>query len=120
MQRESSFGDSRYKVRAQVFIDGNEALSNAFEDEIKNETFRSAEDFSRRFEASKAEQGQHYNGRTDATIRITDSPDVRMAESKLQEKNIPNPGTSDGYGTEDNVGTGVTVSTAQEWNNALN
>ncbi len=110
------FGDSTYKIRAQILIDGNESLINAFENEIKNETFRSPEDFSRRFEAFKSGQGQHYNGGTDASIRITDSPDVRLAESKLQKGNLSNTETSDGYGTKDNAGTGLTNSLANNWN----
>ena len=97
------FGDSRYRIRAQIFIDGNEDLINAFEDEIKDETFRSPKDFNRRFETFKSTKGQHYNGGTDATIRITDSPDVRMAVSELQETNISDTGTGNGYGTANNA-----------------
>ena len=84
--------------------------------EIKKDTFRSPEDFSRRFEAFKSKQGQHYNGGTDATIRITDSPDVRVAKSSLQKENISITKTGNGYGTEDNAGTGLTSSSTSDWN----
>lgn len=110
------FGDSTYKIRVQILIDGNESLINAFENEIKKDTFRSPEDFSRRFETFKSKQGQHYNGGTDATIRITDSPDVRVAKSGLQKENISITKTGNGYGTEDNAGTGLTSSSTSDWN----
>lgn len=97
------FGDSNYKIRAQIFIDGNEALINVFENEIKKETFRRPEDFSRRFEAFKSAKGQYYNCGADATIRITDSPDVRMAESKLSDGGISNTGTSNEQSARDNA-----------------
>ena len=78
------FGDSNYIIRAQIHIYGNVPLINAFENEINNDTFGRTEDFSRRLEAFKSKQGQHYNGGADATIRITDSSDVRMAKPCLQ------------------------------------
>ena len=96
-------GDSTYKIRVQILIDGNESLINAFENEIKKYTFRSPEDFSRRFETFKSKQGQHYNGGTDVTIIISDSPNVRMAKSKLQKGNISNATASDGQSTGDNA-----------------
>ncbi len=34
------FGDSNYKVRAQIFIDGNEQFLKAFENAIRGKTFQ--------------------------------------------------------------------------------
>ena len=93
------FGDSNYKVRAQIFIDGNEQFINAFEREIRGETFRSPEDFSRRFKAFKSSQGQHNNGWTDAKIRITTARDAGMVVSKFQGSQDANKGRSNGYGS---------------------
>lgn len=39
-----------------------------------------------------------------------------MAKSKLQKGNLSNTETSDGYGTKDNAGTGLTNSLANNWN----
>lgn len=50
------FGDSTYKVRAQIFIDGNEELLRKFENAIRGKTIRSPDGFSRRFETFKSSQ----------------------------------------------------------------
>ena len=105
------FGDSTYKIRAQILIDGNEKLLKAFEKEIKNETFRSPEDFGRRFETFKSRKGKHYDGGTDATFRITNNGDAGMALSELSAKNISNTGTSDEQSARDKTirGTGTLI-----------
>lgn len=101
------FGDSNYKVRAQIFIDGNEKLINDFEREIRGETFRSPEDFNRRFETFKAAKGQHYNGGSDAKIRITTNGNAGMAASKLQDWQTANKRGGNGYGSIYNAENGV-------------
>ena len=93
------FGDSTYKVRAQIFIDGNEEFINAFEREIRGETYRSPEDFSRRLEAFKSSKGQYYNGGSDVKVRITTAKNVGMDGSEIQSPQDANTRTSDGHGS---------------------
>ncbi len=90
------FGDSEYKVRAQIKIDGNEKFLNAFENEIRGKTFRSAEGFNRWFETFRTTKGKHYDGWADAKVRITSNGDAGMAVSKFQGSQDANQGGSNG------------------------
>ena len=93
------FGDSNYKVRAQIFIDGNEQFLNAFENAVRGKTFRDAEGFNRWFETFRTTQGKHYNGWANAKIRITTNGNAGVAISKLQGSQDANKGRSNGYGS---------------------
>ena len=101
------FGDSSFKARAQIEINGNEDFIRAFENEIRNETFRSTEDFSRRFEAFKAAQGKHYNGGVDAEIRITADGNAGMDISKFQEESVPQSSRNNGQSSGNNANSGL-------------
>ena len=108
------FGDSTYRVRAQVFIDGNEQFINAFEREIRNETFRSPEDFNRRFEAFRDSRGKHYNGWSNATLRITNNGDAGVAVSKLQDSQDADQGGSNGQSSIHNAKSQIATFTTPQ------
>lgn len=93
------FGDSTYKVRAQIFIDGNEEFIRKFENAIRGETFRSTEDFNRRLETFKSSQGQYNNGWTDVKVRITTNDNARVVGRELQGSQDANQGRGNGYGS---------------------
>lgn len=90
------FGNSSYRVRARIEINGNEDFIKAFENEIKRSTFRSPEDFSRRFESFKSSKGQYYNGGANAEITITTNGNVRVVGGKISEEGTTNKGRSNG------------------------
>ena len=91
------FGDSTYKVRAQILIDGNEEFVRKFENAIRGETFRSTEDFNRRLEAFKSSQGQYNNGWTDVKVRITTNGNAGVVGRELQGSQDANQGRGNGY-----------------------
>ncbi len=82
-----------------IHEDGNEEFINAFEREIRGETYRSPEDFNRRLEAFKSSQGQHYNGGSDVKVRVTAAKNVGMAGSEIQSSQDAPTRTSDGHGS---------------------
>ena len=108
------FGDSNYKVRAQISIDGNEQFLNAFENAIRGKTFRSPEDFSRRLEAFKSSQGQHNNGWSDVKVRITTNGNAGVAVSKLSDSQDANKGRGNGYGSVYNAELGIETFTTPQ------
>ena len=108
------FGDSNYKVRAQISIDGNEQFLNALENAIRGKTFRSPEDFSRRLEAFKSSQGQHNNGWSDVKVRITTNGNAGVAVSKLSGSQDANKGRSNGYGSVYNAELGIETFTTPQ------
>ena len=105
------FGESSYKIRTQIQINGNENLLNAIERDLGNGTFRDAEDFIRRVKAIAASYRQYYDGDVDVTVTKTADGDAAL--DGRQYKTWNNQGTSDGQSTGDN---GQTISTAEDWN----
>ncbi len=105
------FGESSYKIRAQIQINGNEDLLNAIEKNLGNGTFRDAEDFIRRVRIIEASYRQYQDGDVDVTI--TRAADGDAALDGRQYKTGNNQGTSDGQSAGYN---GQTISTAEDWN----
>ena len=105
------FGESSYKIRAQIQINGNEDLLNAIEKNLGNGTFRDAEDFIRRVRIIEASYRQYQDGGVDVTI--TRAADGDAALDGRQYKTGNNQGTSDGQSAGYN---GQTISTAEDWN----
>ncbi len=105
------FGDSSYKIRTQIQINGNENLLNAIERDLGNGTFRDAEDFIRRVRTIAASYRQYHDGDVDVTVTKTADGDAAL--DGRQYKTWNNQGTSDGQSTGDN---GQTISTAEDWN----
>lgn len=103
------FGESSYKIRAQIQINGNEDLLNAIEKNLGNETFRDAEDFIRRVRIIEASYRQYQDGDVDVTI--TRAADGDAALDGRQYKTGNNQGTSDGQSAGYN---GQTISTAED------
>ena len=86
--------DKNVKARAVFDIEADREFINAFEKAIANETFRSAEDFSRRFESFRDGYRQQNNGRPNVQTRVEGDVDAGVDESELQEGGISNTRTS--------------------------
>ena len=94
------FGDSTYKVRAQIFIDGNEEYINKIERELGKRTFRNTEGFIRWVTTITNEEGQHNNGNVDVkVIKGKTTENVSMASQQLPSEDNTDSGTSDGHGS---------------------
>ena len=115
------FGDSSFKIRAQVQIDGNEDLLNAIENNLGHGTFRNAEDFVRRVRALAASSGQHQDGDVIITILRPAIKDANLDGKQYSQWNNQraNYEQSSGniYDVEDNVSSGRTSSLISDWNN---
>jgi len=111
------FGDSNYKIRAQIQIEGNELLLNAIENSLGNGSFRNAEDFIRRVRAIAASQGQYKDGNVNATITKEANENASMDGRQYKAGDFQ--GTNNGQSTRDNAGTGLTISSAEDWNSVL-
>ena len=93
--------DKNVKVRAVFDIEADREFINAFEKAIVNETFRSAEDFSRRFESFRDGYRQQNNGRSDASSGLEGDADAGVALSELQEGGLSDAGAGVGQGGGD-------------------
>jgi len=111
------FGDSTYKIRAQIQISGNESFLNDIERKLTNRTYRDPESFVRRVTALASGKGQHYYGDVDVKIIRGETVENALLDSrKTENKEDSFSITSDGQGSRDNAGTGLTISSADDWN----
>ena len=97
------FGDSDYKIRAQIKIDGNEELINNIEKKLANETFTTARDFVRRIKAIVDGEGQYNNGDVDVAI-VQSAADIGdLVSGEFGKRNISNPRTGHEQSARDNA-----------------
>ena len=108
------FGDSTYKVRAQIFIDGNEELLRKFENAIRGKTIRNPDGFSRWFETFKSSQGQHNNGWSDVKIRITTNGNAELVGREFQNSQDANQRRGDGRGSVYNAESKIELFTTPQ------
>jgi hypothetical protein len=110
------FGDSNYKIKAQIQIDGNEKFLNDIERKLGNRTYRDAESFVRRIAALASGEGQYYYGNVDVKIlRGETAKNAVLDSSKIENEENPFSTSSDGQSITDNAGTGLTISTEDDW-----
>lgn len=102
------FGDSEYKIRAQIKIDGNEKLLKAIEKQLGNRTFRDTEGFVRWIAALANTEGQHNNGDVNVeVVRGEAAGDVSVASGKVQTGTDADTGGSDGQSSISDAKTRV-------------
>ena len=100
--------DKKVKVRAIFDIEADSDFIKAFEKDVRDKTFRSAEGFNRWFESFRNRYRQQNNGRANASTRLESNDNAGMAVSELQEGDNANTGT----GTEQS-GRDISYSTVK-------
>lgn len=104
------FGDSNYRIRAQIKIDGNEDLLNAVEAKLGHGTFRNAADFISRVRTIATRERQHQDGNVDVTVTKAAVRDATVDGREHREWNNPrrNNGQSTGDNAKENIEAFVT------------